>query len=188
VPRRKRIEIAGAYYHVTTRGNNKQPIYLDDRQRRFHLWLIDRTARKHGWQLYAYCLMANHFHLVLRLSDGGLARGMCELNGTFSRVANLHSRRQDHLFGKRYWAGMLETDAHLPECCRYVVLNPCRAGVCTDPAVYRWSSFRASAGLENPPPSLAVGELWGLFSRRPDAARDAYRQFVRAGHLRCQAP
>lgn len=182
--RTPRTEVPGGYYHIVTRGNDKQPIYGDDTLRRLHLFLLGRTARKYGWRVYAYCLMDNHFHFVIRIDTGGLSAGMRELNGTFAQVANQHLGRTDHLFGKRFWSALLKTDRHLLEACRYTVLNPCRAGIRDEPASYPWSSYRASAGIEAPAPFLAVSELWSLFSPEAVAARHAYRRFVRDGLVR----
>ena len=179
--RAPRIEVPGGCYHVVTRGNDKQSIYRDEATRRLHLFLLERVARRHRWRVYAYCLMDNHFHLVMRIEDGSLSAGMRELNGVFAQLANQHLGRTDHLFGKRFWSSLLETDRHLLEACRYVVLNPCRAGIRDRPAEYAWSSYRACAGLDVPAPFLAVGELWSFFSSRAGPARHAYRAFVRDG-------
>src|SRR3954447_11988406 len=120
---RPRLEIAGGYYHVGTRGNDKQPIFVDDHDRSQFLLLLERTARRYGWQVYAYCLMSNHYHLVLQLSDRGLSRGMCELNGGYALGFNQRHHRSNHLFGRRFWDRRIETDWSFEETCRYVVLN-----------------------------------------------------------------
>jgi putative transposase len=188
MPRKPRIEVPGGLYHVVTRGNDQQPIYADDALRRLHLLILDRTAGRFGWRVYAYCLMDNHFHRVIRIGAGGLSAGMQVLNGSFALAANQHTARSDHLFGKRFWSALLETDHHLLEACRYTVLNPCRAGMRNDPGAYAWSSYRSSAGIDVAPSFLALGELWDLFDPRAVAARHAYRRFVRDGLVRCQAP
>jgi putative transposase len=113
---------------------------------------------------------------------------MRDLNGTFARLVNQHLGRTDHLFGKRFWSAPLQTDRHLLEACRYAVLNPCRARMRDRPDAYPWSSYRATAGLDAPPPFLAVGDVWSLFSPRAVTARHAYRRFVREGLVLCQAP
>jgi hypothetical protein len=95
--------------------------------------------------------MDSHYHLVIQIEAGGLSAGMCELNGTFARLANQHMGRTDHLFGKRFWSASLETDRHLLEACRYTVLNPCRARITDGPDAFRRSSYRATAGVDVPP-------------------------------------
>ncbi len=132
--------------------------------------------------------MPNHYHLVVQIGERGLSDGMCELNGGFARAVNSAHGRCDHLFGKRYDDTPIESDSHLLEASRYVVLNPVRAGLCADVGEWSWSSFRATAGKEHAPAWLAAGELLQLFGADPPAARRAYEAFVREGHVRCQAP
>jgi REP element-mobilizing transposase RayT len=176
-----RIEVPGGYYHAGSRGNNQQPIFLTEYDRRLFLLLLARTARRYGWSIVAYCLMTNHYHLVLQLADGGLSRGMCELNGGYALGFNIRHGRRNHLFGRRFWDETIESERHLLEACRYVVLNPERAGLVADPASWRWSSYRATAGLELPPAFLAVGQVLGWFATKPAAATAAYVSFVSKG-------
>jgi putative transposase len=181
--RERRLELAGGFYHVTSRGNDKRTIYRDARDGERFLAILVRVAIRYGWIVYAHCLMTNHYHLVLQIPHGGLSAGMRLLNGGYSRVANRRHGSTGHLLQNRFFAGLLQDDAHLLETCRYVVLNPVRAGLCKGPEEWRWSSYRACAGLELPPAFLAVGELLRLFARRPGAAIRAYRDFVSAGHV-----
>jgi putative transposase len=184
----RRIELPGGYYHVCTRGNNRRPIFVDDRDRGVFLMMLRRLARKHGWAVYAYCLMTNHYHLLLQLSDGGLSRGMCELNGGLALDFNERHRRSDHLFGRRFWSDLVDHEWHLLASCRYIVLNPVRAGLGDDPASWPWSSYGACAGHELAPSFLATGELLELFGRDPARAQAAYRDYVSNGHVQRQPP
>jgi len=186
--RARRVEIPGGYYHLGTRGNNKRRIFDDDADRAVFLMRLRRTARRHGWTVLAYCLMTNHYHLVLQLGEGGLSRGMCELNGGYATSYNVRHGRSNHLFGRRFWDELIEGDGHLYETCRYVVLNPLRVGLRDDPRDWRWSSYRACAGFEHAPAFLAVGDLLTFFGSDPARAQAAYRTFVQEGHGRCQAP
>lgn len=174
------------YVHAGSRGNFGRALYEDPAHRTTFLCLYARVARDRGWTTLAYCLMTNHYHFVIRLTAGGLSEGMQQLNGTFSRRMNaLHDRTGGgHLFKNRFDARPVESDAHLLEACRYVVLNPVFAGVCDRPEDSTWSSYRATAGLDLPPSFLAVDELLELFGTNRAAARAAYVAFVSDGHVR----
>src|SRR4051812_18199663 len=125
--RSNRAHEPGGIYHVSTRGNNRAPIYFDEGDRTAFRHLLGRAAERHEWAIFAECLMTNHYHFVVQIGERLLADGMCELNGGFARAVNSAHGRQDHLFGKRYDDTPIESDAHLLEVCRYVVLNPVRA-------------------------------------------------------------
>lgn len=168
----------GDFFHVCTRGNSRCDIYTDGEDRRFFLTLLDRSRAMHNWRVYAWCLMTTHYHVVLATPDGGLSAGMCRLNGGFARWWNKRQGREDHLFGKRFVSKKIESEEYLVEAIRYVLLNPVRAGICDDPADWRWSSYRASVGLENAPALLAFGELLGLFAVHPAAAVRSLRNYV----------
>ena len=187
MPRPPRIEVEGAYYHVVTRGNDRQQI-LDDGLRRLFVMRAAEVARRYGWRVYAYALMTNHYHLVFRIGAAGLLRGMCELNGGFARASNAHFGRIDHCFGRRFWSTLLETDAHLLESVRYALWNPARAHVGTHPRDSGWTSFRPSAGLDHPSELIAHRELLEHFGRDAVRARGAFSRFVSEGRVRCQAP
>jgi putative transposase len=183
MPRRPREEEPGAYYHVTSRGNNKQAVFLDDRDHLDFTFRLEYVAADCGWVVLAHCQMTNHYHFVVQIRDGGLSQGMSVLNGRFSQRANARHGREGHLFQSRYRAARIESDAHLLEACRYVVLNPVRARLCARPEQWRWSSYRASVGLDFAPSFLALDQLLRFFGPRPTTARAAYRAFVRDGHV-----
>ncbi len=179
--RTQRLEEPSGLYHVTSRGNNKSAIFVDEGDRLLFLDLLGRTSDRYRWLVFAHCLMTTHYHLVLQIPHGGLAAGMCLLNGDFARKANRRHGRGGHVFHDRYGAAPIARDGHLLEACRYVVLNPVRARVCGSPEAWRWSSYRACAGLEFAPRFLAESEFLGLFGTNPAAARRLYRAFVREG-------
>lgn len=186
-----RIEVPEGYYHVGTRGNNKRAIFLDEHDRGTFLIILRRVAAKYRWTLYAYCLMGNHYHLVLQLGDVGLSDGMCELNTAYATVFNARHGRENHLFGRRFWDERIKTDRQLLESCRYVVLNPCRAGMCRTPADWAWSSYRATIGQALVFPGLATGLLLERFSRDPETAVREYEVYCAerpGGHVRRQPP
>jgi putative transposase len=179
--RRPRENFAGGFFHVGTRGNGRQSVLIDDVMRMTFMRMFARITAKYRWLIYSWCLMTTHYHLVVHTPDAGLSEGMRELNGGFARWANRYRGREDHVFGKRFGSVTIHSDEHLLEACRYVVLNPVRAGLCRDAAEWPWSSYHATAGLAHPPSFLAVGELLGMFAAEPTAAVAAYREFIAAG-------
>ena len=173
---------------MISRGNDKQAIYLDDFDFGGFLVLLARVALKKRWCLLTYCLMTNHYHLILQIPHGGLSDGMRELNGGYSRQTNGRYGRSGHVLNNRFSAELIDSEAHLLNACGYVVCNPLRAGLCRRLEDWPWSSYRACAGLALAPSFLAVGELLGFFGRVPQDAQAAYRAFVSSGHVRCQTP
>jgi len=179
--RRLRIFEPGAYYHVTARGNNGETIVRDDLDcLDFFRWLSPIVFEQ-TWRVVTYCLMTNHYHLLMRPSESGFAAGMQLLNCGHARRMNRKHGRTGHLFRNHYSWRPIQSDAHLLETCRYIVLNPVRAGLCKAPDDWPWSSYRATVDLELPSDFFAVGDLLALFGTGPAAARAAYRAFVAQG-------
>lgn len=183
VPRKPRVEDPGGIYHVTSRGNDKGTIFFDDVDFMTFLLMLERVSARHAWTVYAYCLMTNHYHVVVQIRDCGLSEGMKELNGGYARRTNARHGKRDHLFRNRFSLRTIGDDAHLRESCRYVVLNPVRARLCARPQEWRWSSYRACAGLDFAPPFLAHDALLRLFAYRRAGAVRAYRTFVSDGRV-----
>lgn len=175
MPRRARDERLG-YHHVVTRGNNKQTTFLTNHDRVTFLGLLEMCATRHHWTIIAYCLMRNHYHLVLRIEEG-LARGMRDLNGFYALYFNHEHGRINHLFGKRYWSEFTETEAHLKNAIRYVIQNPRRAGAKGALRDHPWTSYRASVGDEFGPRRFDRSELLELFGRDPATAQAAFVAF-----------
>jgi REP element-mobilizing transposase RayT len=171
-----RIEFPGALYHVTSRGNARGLIFLDDVDREEFLWRLGGVVREQRWLCHAYCLMTNHFHLLVETPEANLSRGMRRLNGGYSQHFNRRHERVGHLLQGRFNGILVERDSHLLELARYVVLNPVRAGMTMAPEDYRWSSLPATLGLAPKPPWLATGALLGRFG-----SRARYLEFVREG-------
>jgi putative transposase len=187
VARKPRHQESGAYYHVVSRGNNKQWIF-DSELRPLFLSSLLRIAVVHEWRVLAYALMNNHYHLVLQIAEPGLSKGMFELNNWFARVSNLRFGRINHCFGQRFWSAHLDTDAYLFSSIRYAMWNPPRARECSEPAGSTWTSFRGSVGLDDAHPVIALADLHSLFDPKPEAARIALFDYVQNGGVRCQAP
>ncbi len=172
-----RIEVPYGYYHVVTRGNNKRRIYEDDRDRETFLVLLERVARRYGWLLYAYCLMGNHYHLVMQIAENGISHGMCELNTAYAVTYNLRHDRINHLFGRRFWSELVTTDAYLLGACRYVVQNPVRAGLSATCDDWAWSSYRATIGAAPARPFLAAQNVLDFVAPRSRQQVTAFRDF-----------
>jgi putative transposase len=141
-----RIEYDGAVYHITSRGNARKPIFKDDDDRSRFLELLRQVNDRYNGLCHAYCLMSNHYHLVIETPDGNLSKGMRQLNGVYTQSFNRKHRRVGHIFQGRYKAILIDKESHLLEVCRYVVLNPARARLVSDPEAWQWSSYRSTAG------------------------------------------
>ncbi len=176
-----RIEFEGAVYHVTSRGNAGQKIFLDDADRQVFLEVLSSVVERFNWLCHAYCLMGNHYHLVIETPEGNLSRGMRQLNGVFTQRFNRRHGRSGHLLQGRYTAIVIDKDAYLLAVCRYVVLNPVRAGMVGDAGRWKWSSYRATAGRVSAPPFLTEDWVLSQFARNKAEARAEYRRFVSAG-------
>jgi len=176
-----RIEYENALYHVTSRGNAKQPIYLDDEDRKNFLDILSQVVERYKWICHAYCLMNNHYHLIIETPEANLSRGMRQLNGVYTQKFNWRHHRVGHLFQGRYKAILVERETYLLELTRYVVLNPVRAGFVDDPKDWPWSSYRATVGLEKTPVFLTVDWILGQFSGQIQKAQSLYRIFVWEG-------
>jgi len=176
-----RHEEKNGVYHATSRGNDGRDIFIDAQDRIAFLVRLSRITEERGWLVYAYCLLTNHYHLVLRIPRGELSAGMKALNGGHSQRTNRRHGRTGHLFRNRFFASPVETPEHLLEALRYVALNPVRAGLCAQPGEWPWSSYRASAGLDARPEFLALDELLRFFAPAPVRAMAEYRSFVSAG-------
>lgn len=176
-----RIEYDGAVYHVTSRGNERKNIFRDDEDRLLFLDILKKVNEKHNWLCHAYCLMNNHYHLVIETPDGNLSKGMRQLNGVYTQTFNKRHDRVGHIFQGRYKAILVSKESHLLETCRYVVLNPVRAKATETPEEWKWSSYRSTTGLEKPHPCLTIDWILGQFSTKRGFAIKKYRGFVKAG-------
>ena len=176
-----RIEYPGAVYHITSRGNDKKAVFKDDHDRETFLRILAHINKRYHWFCHAYCLMDNHYHLLIETPDGNLSLGMRQLNGVYTQARNKRYNKTGHLFQGRYKAILIQKDTHLLEVCRYVVLNPLRAGMVERPEDWAWSSYRATAGKEQPHPSLITEWVLGQFSRTRAKAEKEYCQFVKWG-------
>src|SRR5215204_2219174 len=181
--------VAGGYYHVGTRGNNKAPIVLDDTDRQTFIHILNRVASRYGWKLHARCLMGNHYHLVVETPLTNLSDGMRDLNGQYARAFNYRHRRCDHVFGRRFWSKLIESDDQYEATIEYVVHNPIHHGFAARLGQWRWTSAPGISAVDSSdvarhgqadPATLARS----LPDGRAPAAHRARRQVKRRGLLR----
>ena len=180
--RRPRPQQAGLWYHIGTRGVRKLPIVHDDDDRSLFMDRVGAVVDRYRWELAAYCLMTNHYHLVLRTPEPNIAAGMHRLNMVYAQVFNRRHGFRGHLFDARYWSGVLDTTEYLMEAARYVVLNPVRAELRARPHEWQWSSYRQTVGLPASPPAPFLSLDWlNLFDAELPRARALFRSFVIEG-------
>lgn len=176
-----RIEYPDAVYHVTSRGNARNNIFQSDSDRETFLKIFAAVVRQFNWLCHAYCLMDNHYHLLIETPDGNLSKGMRHLNGVYTQKYNWQNIKTGHVFEGRYKAILVEKDSYLLELCRYVVLNPVRAKMTEKPEQWKWSSYLYTVGIKNCPEYLTTDWLLGHFSPKMLEAQKLYRRFVRDG-------
>lgn len=176
-----RIEFAGALYHITSRGDARQAIFLDDRDRADFLEVVCFVVKRFNCIVHAYCLMSNHYHLLIETPEGNVSRVMRQLNGVYTQRFNRRQSRVGHILQGRYKAILVEKQNYLLELARYVVLNPVRAGIVKRLGDWQWSSYRATAGYDKAIPCLTTDWILSQFGRKRGAASNGYREFVSAG-------
>ena len=176
-----RLVVADGIYHVTARGIARGAIYADDRDRRVFLHILGRTIERFDWCCLTYCLMPNHFHLLVRTPRPTLSRGMAQLGSGYAQAYNRRHERIGPLFAGRYGARLVQQDRHLLEVFRYIALNPVTAGLCPSPSYWEWGGHAALAGERGAPRWHAIDEARAWFERSEAAdGAAAYRAFVLA--------
>ncbi|WP_166423877.1 transposase [Paraglaciecola sp. 20A4] len=177
-----RLEYAGALYHVTSRGNERNPIYRDEADFDMYLDVLTQACERFNWIIHAYCLMTNHYHLLVETPDGNLSKGMRHLNGVYTQKFNRKHKRVGHLYQGRYKSILVDKDTYLLELSRYIVLNPVRAkNMVEHPQQWKWSSYLYTTGELNSPNWLATNALLLLFSKKKKYAIKKYQEFVMQG-------
>ena len=174
-----RIEYDGALYHITSRGNAQKPVFRDDADRKLFFNTLSQVTQRFHWLCHAYCLMNNHYHLLIETPDGNLSKGMRQLNGVYTQAFNRRHGRVGHLFQGRFKAILVQKDSHFLEVCRYIVLNPVRTKSVKNPGEWQWSSYRATLGQVPVPDWLKPYEVLRHFGSKPSFAKEKYREYIR---------
>ena len=173
-----RIQYPHAFYHVTSRGNERNPVFLSQRDREKFLSYLESATERYGAIVHVYCLMDNHYHLLLETPFGNLSQIMHHINGAYTTYFNTKRSRSGHLFQGRYKAILLDADEYAKELSRYIHLNPVRAGIVETPDNFEWSSFRYYTIGKEVPEWLCRKFILGYFEKRIDRAMKRYRDFV----------
>jgi len=171
-----RIEYPGAFYHVTSRGNEQKDIFKSRRDREQFLSYLKFSTERYGAVIHAYCLMSNHYHLLLETPEGNLSQIMRHINGAYTTYFNVKRKRAGHLFQGRFKAILIEADEYAAELSRYIHLNPVKAGIVAKPDEYEWSSYRYYIGQAEAPTWLRLGFVLAYYGEM--AAMEKYREFV----------
>lgn len=178
-----RIEFPGALYHITSRGDGQENIYLSDEDKTLFLNIFSDVCRRCNWVCYSYCLMSNHYHLLIETHQGNLSKGMQLLNGIYTQKFNRLHHRVGHVFQGRFKGILVQKDNYLLELSRYIVLNPVRAKMVASVADWIWSSYLATIHLQLNPSWLSTDYVLSLFSGNVSIAIKKYQEFVNEGIL-----
>lgn len=173
-----RIQYPGAYYHVTSRGNEQKDVFKSRKDRERFLSYLESATERYGARIHCYCLMSNHYHLFMETPEGNLSQIMRHINGAYTTYFNVKRRRAGHLFQGRYKAILVEVDRHAKELSRYIHLNPVRADMVARPEEHAWSSYRALVGQGATPKWLRRDLILGYFGPNLTSAQQRYRNFV----------
>ncbi len=173
-----RVEYPGAFYHVVNRGNNQENIYRNDRDREKFLEYLERAAERYSIIIHTYCLMSNHYHLLVETPEANLSLTMQWINVSYAAYFNRKRDRRGHLFQGRFKAILIDADEYLKHLSRYIHLNPVRAKMVSSPAEYVWSSYPGFIGKEKAPTFLKTDWLLSSFGRNKKQAKRNYQDFV----------
>ncbi|MEA3332287.1 MAG: transposase [Pseudomonadota bacterium] len=174
-----RIEYPGAYYHVTSRGNERKDIFWSSQDRRKFLSYLESAVVRYGATIHAWTLMSNHYHLLIETPSGNLSQIMRHINGAYTTYFNVKQQRSGHLFQGRYKAILIDADNYATELSRYIHLNPVRAGIVDKPEDYPWSSYKSYIGREKTPEWQKTEFILGYFNGHSSGeAKIKYMNFV----------
>ena len=175
-----RITFPGAFYHVTSRGNERKAVFKSKRDREKFLEYLESATQRYDALIHAYCMMDNHYHLLLQTPSGNLPQIMRHINGAYTTYFNVKRDRSGHLFQGRYKAILVDIDEYAKELSRYIHLNPVRAKIVETPEEYEWSSYPAYTGKQKPAKWLYWDFILGYFGQKLSTAQKGYQEFVNA--------
>jgi putative transposase len=178
MPRPLRPQIENGVYHVGSRGVRKTPLYHEDDDRLEFLAFLAEVLSRYGWTCLAYCLMTNHFHLVVRTIEPTISRGMQWLNSRYCAYFNWRYGVAGHVLERRFWSTVEQTDDQLRVAIRYALRNPVRAGIAAEPGAWRWSSYAATAGAVDAPDFLDASSVRLLFGADDASGAAGFVEFV----------
>jgi REP element-mobilizing transposase RayT len=173
-----RITFPGAFYHVTARGNERKAVFKSNRDRQKFLEYLETATERYHAVIHAYCLMDNHYHLLLETPSGNLPQIMRHINGAYTTYFNVKRARAGHLFQGRYKGILVEMDEYAKELSRYIHLNPVRAKLVQTPEKYEWSSYHFYIGEKKAPGWLHRDFILGYFGNKVSVAQLGYKEFV----------
>ncbi|MEW6585020.1 MAG: transposase [Nitrospirota bacterium] len=176
-----RVEYEGAFYHILSRGNRAEFIFAEDKDKEYFLRILQRVVEKYGIELYAYCIMGNHYHLLMGTPHGTLSKVMHIVQSSYGSYQQRERGWIGHVFAGRYKSLCVEKEGYLLELSRYIHLNPVRAKIVKEPEEYLWSSYRFYVGKDKRPKWLNTDWLLEEYGKTYTAAQREYRKFVQAG-------
>jgi REP element-mobilizing transposase RayT len=177
-----RVQIENGLYHVTIRGNRRGLVFLGEDDYLLFLRLLRRVVRRFGWEVHAYCLMPNHYHLLFTTPDPNLSAGMCLLNGHYARAFNDIHHLTGHVFERRFHAVLVKTEEHLIVLSAYIALNPVIARLVDRAEDYLWSSYGSTVTGKGELPFVSPDRLFRQFDADLHPPREAYRRYVERRH------
>jgi REP element-mobilizing transposase RayT len=184
-----RITYPGAFYHITSRGNERKEVFKSKRDRQKFLEYLESASQRYDAIIHAYCLMGNHYHLLMETPTGNLPQIMRHINGAYTTYFNVKRQRAGHLFQGRYKAILVDIDEYAKELSRYIHLNPVRAELVETPEEYEWSSYQFYIGGQKTPEWLHLDFILGYFGKKFSIAQKEYQQFVNMlGDLEYKSP
>jgi len=178
MPRAQRFHEPGSYRHITARGNDRGAIFRDDTDRWHFLGVLADVTRSCGWRCLGWCLLTNHYHLLVQERTKPVSIAMHLLHSRYVRAFNVRHAREGHVFGERYRVATVEDDAHLLMAIRYVARNPLEAGLCSSPEDWPWSSYGQLVGASRAMSFLSRAHVLSLFDPVPGRASEVVRRFV----------
>ena len=173
-----RVEYPGAFYHVINRGNNQEQIFNNDRDKEKFLQYLEKACERFSIIFHTYCLMNNHFHLLVETPEPNLSVAMQWINVSYATYFNRKRGRHGHLFQGRFKAILIDADEYLKHLSRYIHLNPVRAKMVSTPSEFKWSSYSAFIGVIKAPQFLEINWLLSNFGKSKKAAKRNYKEFV----------